>query len=246
MSHPEQVGFFRAVRQSNEPFVVGSHVLEIGSYDVNGTIRDLFADAATYVGVDLEPGPGVDRVAFGHEVGDPDGTYDVTLSGECFEHDMHWRDTFANMVRLTRPGGLVAFTCASRGRVEHGTVRSEAALSPGTRAVGLDHYRNLTSADFDDLPLDEWFSEHQFWYIPTHCDLYFAGVRRGEERSKAMLPNHATVMALKTVMSTPKRIVRLPNRLLAQTPLSEERFQDALVPYWTCLLRLGGWARAKF
>jgi hypothetical protein len=105
MSHPEQLGFFRAVAEANAPLIAGASVLEIGSYDVNGSIRSMFDAAGKYVGVDLDRGPGVDLVAFGHEVDHPDCTYDITLSGECFEHDQYWRETFLNMVRMTRIQG---------------------------------------------------------------------------------------------------------------------------------------------
>jgi hypothetical protein len=128
MRHPEQVGFFEVVAKANAELVEGARVLEIGSYDVNGGIRHLFRGASDYVGVDLDHGPGVDRVGFGHEVDDPDQSYDVTLSGECFEHDQHWRETFLNMVRLTRPGGLVAFTCAARTHAEPGSGRADANM----------------------------------------------------------------------------------------------------------------------
>ena len=62
MSHPEQVGFFKAVIDANRTFLEDASVLEIGSYDVNGTVRKLFAAAGHYVGVDLVEGPGVDVV----------------------------------------------------------------------------------------------------------------------------------------------------------------------------------------
>jgi SAM-dependent methyltransferase len=188
VSHPEQQAFLALVASANGALVDGSRVLEIGSYDVNGTVRRQFGRAREYVGVDLTPGPGVDRVAFGHEVDDPDGAFDVTLSGECFEHDPHWRDTFSNMVRLTRAGGLVTFTCASTGRPEHGTGRTDPAMSPGTQAVGSDYYRNLAQSDFDDLPLTEWFESHRFWYLPTSFDLYFVGVRTGGHAPRGVLP----------------------------------------------------------
>src|ERR1700741_4624673 len=176
MSHPEQLGFFKAVVDANKTFLEGARGLEIGSYDVNGTVRKLFAAAASYVGVDLVEGPGVDVVGFGHDVNHDDGSYDLTISGECFEHDPHWRGTFLNMVRMTRPGGLVAFSCASRGRPEHGTTRSDEALSPGTQAVGMDYYRNLDEGDFaETLPLGSMFTVYRFWYLPTNFDLYFAG-----------------------------------------------------------------------
>lgn len=241
MSHPEQLGYFAAVADTNRELITGARILEVGSYDVNGSVRSLFAGAADYVGVDLEEGPGVDRVAYGHEVADPDGSFDVTISGECFEHDPHWRDTFTNMVRLTRPGGLVAFTCASRGRPEHGTRRTTRDDSPGTQAVGLDYYRNLVADDFNDLPLGEWFGAWRFWYLPTSFDLYFAGMRAGGD--DARLPTDDAVDALRTLMPAPHLAARLPLRALARTRVSEATYQRTVLPYWQTLVRaLGGTA----
>lgn len=238
MSHLEQLGFFGAVVARNRDLVASARVLEIGSYDVNGSVRQLFAGCRDYVGVDLTPGPGVDRVGYGHEVADADESYDVVISGECFEHDPMWRQTFTNMVRLTRPGGLVAFTCASRGRPEHGTTRSDTSLSPGTQAVGLDYYRNLTEDDFADLPLGDWFSDWRFWYLPTNFDLYFAGVRRNG--SDAALPSDSDVQALRNLMPLPHKVARLPLRALARTRVKEDRYQDLVLPYWQLLLRVAG------
>jgi SAM-dependent methyltransferase len=242
VSHPEQVGYFRAVAAANSSLIAGARLLEVGSYDVNGTVRQIFAGTGDYVGVDLTEGPGVDRVCFGHEVDDADGSFDLTISGECFEHDENWPKTFANMVRLTRPGGLVVFTCASRGRPEHGTTRSDVSLSPGTQAVGSDYYRNLTEADFSDNPLDEWFSDYRFFYLPTSFDLYFAGVRAGHagDKVEGRLPAPASVEALRKIMPLPHRLVRAPLRFLSKTRVSEEKYQDVILRYWQFLLRASG------
>lgn len=240
MSHPEQIGFFTAVVDANKALIDGASVLEIGSYDVNGSVRNVFATAKHYVGVDLDEGPGVDLVGFGQEVDHPDASYDMTVSGECFEHDPHWRETFSNMVRMTRPGGLVAFSCASRGRIEHGTVRSDKTLSPGTQAIGLDYYRNLNARDFQEgLPLDAMFSEFRFWYLPTHFDLYFAGIKVGDPggRISAQLPDDVVVNGLRSVMPLPHKAVRFPLRLLSRF-LPESLYQSAVLPYWKILLRL--------
>jgi SAM-dependent methyltransferase len=238
VSHPEQLGFFRAVASANRTLVEASRIIEVGSYDVNGTVRDVFAGHGQYVGVDLTEGPGVDRVGYGHEVDDPDGSFDLAISGECFEHDPKWRETFENMVRLTRPGGLVAFTCASRGRPEHGTQRSDGSLSPGTQAVGLDYYRNLVADDFAAFPLADWFGSWRFWYLSTSFDLYFAGVRKGG--TEASLPSDAEVERLRTIMPLPHRAARLPLRVLASTRISEATYQDRTLRYWQFLLRIAG------
>jgi SAM-dependent methyltransferase len=232
VSHPEQRGFFEAVVAANRSLISGARVLEIGSYDVNGSLRGLFATAAEYTGVDLKEGPGVDLVAFGHEIDAPDGSYDVTLSGECFEHDPHWQDTFVNMARMTRPGGLVAFSCASRGRPEHGTTRTDKGDSPGTQSRGLDYYRNLTVADFEELPLSSMFSRWKFWYLPTHFDLYFVGARSGD--TAVEFPSDAAIAKLRSLMPLSDRLTRIPMRLLART-VSPARYQSIILPFWSRL-----------
>ncbi len=244
MSHPEQVRFFETVAKANAELVEGAKVLEIGSYDVNGGIRQLFSRAGDYVGVDLDHGPGVDRVGFGHEIDDPDQSYDVTLSGECFEHDQHWRKTFLNMARLTRPGGLVAFTCAARGRAEHGTGRTDVDSSPGTQAIGLDYYRNVNEDDFADLPLDELFSEYRFWYLDTHFDLFFAGVRAGESSPRAVMPDNADVNSIRGLMSRPYRALLSPFRGLSKV-LPEERYQKYTVFWWDKFLPFVLWFESR-
>jgi SAM-dependent methyltransferase len=238
VSHPEQLSFFSEVSTANVDYLKGGRILEIGSYDVNGTVRRLFPGVRDYVGVDLQEGPSVDLVAFGHEVADPDGSFHAAISGECFEHDPHWRRTFENMVRLTRPGGVVAFTCASRGRPEHGTGRTTKSDSPGTQSLGLDYYQNLVESDLAQLPLNQWFSTWQSWYLPTSFDLYFAGVRRGSDGGK--LPDDSRVRSLQRMMPLPHRVARLPLRALASTGMSESRYQRIVLPYWQGLLRLAG------
>jgi len=237
MSHPEQREFFRLVAEANEGLLRGGRVVEIGSYDVNGTMRSVFAVAEQYVGVDLVEGPGVDVVGFGHEIAESDGSFDAALSGECFEHDPHWRETFANMVRMTRPGGLVAFTCASHGRPEHGTRRSDVSDSPGTQAEGMDYYRNLVAADFESLHLERWFDDWRFWSMPTTFDLYFAGRRSGTEDAGAVLPADADVEKIKELLPLSHRVVRLPLRLVSAVVHDEERYQKWVMPYWLFLLR---------
>ena len=79
MSHFQQKKFLELVV---EYFDLGDDknlsILEIGSYDVNGTIRNLFA-SENYVGVDLVEGPGVDVVAGGQSVDFDDSSFDLVL-----------------------------------------------------------------------------------------------------------------------------------------------------------------------
>ena len=135
MAHVEQMKFISLV----EEHFLHKHtpklkILEVGSYVVNLSPRDYFK-GCEYVGVDLVAGPGVDLVCSGHEVELPDKSFDAAITCEAFEYNPYWVETFRNMYRLTKPGGVVVLTCASRGRIEHGTARSETGASPGTEQV---------------------------------------------------------------------------------------------------------------
>ena len=242
MSHPEQLGFVSAVVVSNPLLISGGRILEIGSYNVNGSVRTLLNTSGEYIGVDLKEGPGVDAISYGHEVAYDDAYFDVTLSGECFEHDPYWRETFMNMVRMTRPGGLVVFTCASGGRLEHGTSRTDRMDSPGTQARGLDYYRNLSEKDFEaTIHLNELFLQYRFWYMPTSFDLYFVGVRTGDSTKVArpigQLPDPRIVAQLRSLMPFRNRVFTFPLRVLAFI-ISERRFQSVAVPYSRTLARI--------
>ena len=173
MSHPEQRVFIQSVKDKHPSLFVGTYVLEVGSLDINGTVRDFFTESY-YRGVDLEEGPGVDIVCPGQDLEYPTNHFDVCISAECFEHNPYWLETFVNMIRMS--GNLVVFTCATEGRPEHGTTRTSPADSPFT--LDWDYYRNLTEQDFRVLDLDRIFHEYEFSVNENSKDLYFWGFKR--------------------------------------------------------------------
>lgn len=176
MAHDQQREFVESVRDRFPGFFTGVRVLEVGSLDVNGSVRDFFTDC-DYTGIDVGVGQGVDVVAQGQEYDAPDGHFDTVISAECFEHNPFWLETFVNMRRMC--SGLVVFTCATEGRGEHGTARTSPADSPLTVGLGWHYYRNLTASDFEDaLPLGDLFAAHEFSTNEWTRDLYFYGLVR--------------------------------------------------------------------
>lgn len=174
MAHQSQMEFVARIRDKLPQFFDSAVVLEVGSLDINGSVRQLFSHCQ-YVGIDLGPGPGVDTVCRGEEFDGPDNFCDTTISCECFEHNPQWAETFANMVRVTRKGGLVLFTCASEGRPEHGTPRSDPASAPFCG----DYYRNLTEDDFLEHPVLGPLLEQMesALFERNGFDLYFWGIK---------------------------------------------------------------------
>lgn len=176
MAHKQQADFCLYVKGLYPHLFDEVDVLDVGSLDVNGNNRYLF-DNYSYTGIDLGEGPNVDIVSKGHEY-KPNKQFDVVISTECFEHDMHWKETIKNCVELTKSGGLFIFTCASTGRPEHGTSRSLDWASPFSHLQFNDYYKNLTEDDIMEVldPLD--FTEIYFEYNKKAADLYFYGIKR--------------------------------------------------------------------
>ncbi len=83
-------------------------VVDLGSQDVNGSLRDHCPPGSRYVGLDMEPGPGVDIVVEpGATLPFADASVDVVVSTSTFEHDIFFWETFLELARVVRPGGLV-------------------------------------------------------------------------------------------------------------------------------------------
>jgi SAM-dependent methyltransferase len=241
MAHPEQISFVRLMRD----FVFPSegNVLEVGSYQVNqiGRLREIFS-GCRYTGVDLVEGPGVDIVASGHEVNLASDSFDVTISAECFEHNPLWRETFANMYRMTKPGGVLIITCASSGRVEHGTTRSaKPTYSPGTTAVGWDYYMNLTQKNFEGaFNISEMFDEHHFYAVKSSHDLYFFGVKCGGSAlgfDAAAIKRGVDDLENLRKPGFRRKVVRVPLGVMSRV-LPERQFQSIAVPYTKTLHRI--------
>jgi SAM-dependent methyltransferase len=173
MSHQSQLDFVAYVKSLHPNSFENSSVLEIGSLDINGSIRQFFTNC-NYIGVDLGVGPGVDLIAKGEDLTFDDGRFDVCASCECFEHNEHWMETFINMHRMTKTNGLIFFSCATTGRPEHGTIRTSPADAPFCH----DYYRNLTEQDFSLLSLNEMFIQYEFLEKHPPHDLYFVGIKK--------------------------------------------------------------------
>jgi SAM-dependent methyltransferase len=90
--------------------------LDVGAFNVNGCVRDLFTD---YIGLDMREGPNVDVVAQANALPFPDAFFDVVTCLEMLEHD---RDPFGSvreMRRVMRPGGALVLTVPNIGFPRH-------------------------------------------------------------------------------------------------------------------------------
>ncbi|HWX30696.1 MAG TPA: methyltransferase domain-containing protein [Steroidobacteraceae bacterium] len=228
MSHPAVLAFFEHALKAISPGALAPlRVVEVGAHDVNGSIRGVVLssiEVSEYVGVDLTPGPGVDIVCSGHELDLPAASFDLTLSAECLEHNPYWMETLRNMRRLTKPDGFVIVSCATLGRLEHGTARTNPDSSPGTRDLGWNYYRNLTPSDFPQDFLAS-FAAHRFWINRYSRDLYFLGCLSGTIPQALDSGGHfVTIKPIASLFT--KATLEFPLAML-RALLSEKLYQEA-------------------
>jgi SAM-dependent methyltransferase len=175
MAHPEQQRFFEQLAiLFPDHFIDNVNVLEIGSQDINGTVRDFFQPDANYLGLDLGIAKGVDWTIPGELVELPDQWARVCISTECFEHAATWAQILLNMIRITQENGLLILSIAGHGRASHGTVDSDVESSPLTTS----YYKNLGPDDITQkIKLGHYFKRHGFQVNSEAGDTYFWGIR---------------------------------------------------------------------
>jgi SAM-dependent methyltransferase len=129
-------------------------VFEFGSYQVDGqegyaNLRELFP-GKEYIGCDMRPGPGVDRVEDVTAIGLPDGSAGTVLCIETFEHVFEVRRAFDEVFRILKPGGIFVITSPLNFRI-HGYPDDYWRMTPnclrrmlqpyGARMSGYQGYR---------------------------------------------------------------------------------------------------------
>ncbi|NMN03188.1 MULTISPECIES: methyltransferase domain-containing protein [unclassified Novosphingobium] len=93
-------------------------IMEVGSCNVNGSLRDHARTGTRYVGVDMEAGPGVDVVIDPDQpLPFPDQSFDLVLSSSVFEHDAFFWESFVNIARKTKLGGYIYISVPSNGLI---------------------------------------------------------------------------------------------------------------------------------
>ena len=91
-------------------------VLDVGSQNVNGSLKDVCPNQLTYTGVDFVQAAGVDVVMTDpYLLPFPSEYADIVVSSSCFEHsEMFWL-LFLEIMRVLKPAGLFYLNAPSNG-----------------------------------------------------------------------------------------------------------------------------------
>lgn len=122
MCHQSCIDFGK--KYLNEEDVRGKHVIEVGSLNVNGSLRSTVETfcPAKYIGVDIQPGKGVNQVCKAEHLVRRFGRnrFDVLICTELLEHANNWKRTISNFKNVLKPEGIMIITTRSKGFGYHG------------------------------------------------------------------------------------------------------------------------------
>ena len=114
MHHSAYVNAEKFYHKYCEKNIENKKILDVGSYDVNGTMKPIFKKGQ-YVGLDMEAGPNVDIVGVSHNIPFEKDEFDIVISSSCFEHDDMFWISFQEMCRVLKPGGYMYVQAPSNG-----------------------------------------------------------------------------------------------------------------------------------
>lgn len=97
--------------------ITGS-VLEVGSFNVNGALRD---NLPITVGIDMRDGPGVDIVVSAYYLVAQFGeaSFDCVVSADALEHIEDWKTAMEQMWLVLKPNGVLLLTMANLDKGRH-------------------------------------------------------------------------------------------------------------------------------
>lgn len=91
--------------------IEGKRVIEVGSYDVNGSLRYIveLLEPTEYIGVDVVEGPGVDTICSAENLVQKFGqeSFDMVISTCTLEHIKDWKKAVSNIKNICKPNGII-------------------------------------------------------------------------------------------------------------------------------------------
>ncbi len=99
------------IKISSETLPIVEPIYEFGALQVPGQsgFADLrpFFEGKEYLGCDLEPGPGVDRILNLHSIDLPSESVGLAIIADTLEHVEYFREAIQEVYRILKPNGIL-------------------------------------------------------------------------------------------------------------------------------------------
>jgi len=168
-------------------------VLDVGSQDINGSLRQVAPAEFKYIGVDFAAGNGVDLVLEDpYKLPFESESIDIVLSSSCFEHaEMFWL-SYLEALRVLKPTGLLYLNAPSNGAYHRypvdcwrfypdaGRALVAWARKNGLRPTLLESFIGLQDADIWNDFVAVFLKDDQFAHLyPDRMVNHFEGFENG-------------------------------------------------------------------
>jgi hypothetical protein len=142
---------FHWVAQNAQKLGPFEKVIEIGSLDINGSVRPVF-QGAEYIGLDPQEGPGVDWVGDALDY-EPEKKVDCVVCCEVLEHSPKWEELVKKGMEWLDEDGVFLITAAGPGREPH------SAVDGSHNVRDFEHYENVSPAALAKALMPEFVTE---------------------------------------------------------------------------------------
>jgi len=162
-------------------------IVEIGSQNVNGSLREVAPNNSNYIGVDFCKANGVDVV-----LDDPyklpfsDNCFDAVVSSSCFEHSEMFWILYLEIIRILKPDGIFYLNAPSAGGYhrypvdcyrfypDSGVALSNWARRNGYNTAVIEHYTHHNDYVCVTIKNEKHISKYQNKILDTFSDVAFA------------------------------------------------------------------------
>lgn len=143
--------FVRDFNKKHGPF---DRILDVGSRNINGSIKDAITNYKTFIGIDMLPGKDVDLVLNGHDLAEhfsaPEDKFDLITCCETLEHDDKFWLTVEAMKKVLKPGGWLVITAPSINFFLHDFPSDYYRFTEAAMKVMFEGFENVHTELYED------------------------------------------------------------------------------------------------
>lgn len=149
-----RIGYFIRDFWKEHPELQGCNMLDVGSRNINGSVKDFISGYGGFTGTDFIAGKDVDTVIDNHDLLEEfgDGRFDFITCCDTLEHDVNFWKTVENMRAMLKPGGWLLVTTPGINFFKHDFPSDYYRFTE-------EAYKDFIFKDFKNVHVEEYKDE---------------------------------------------------------------------------------------